>query len=103
LQSGVPWGRTIRVPNLGLSTTIRAEELDGDRRVADWKLLDPRVQKEFKLGGSANVAVFGDLLNTFNDDANESVQSTLGTASNFGVPSRIIFPRRLMVGAKFRF
>jgi hypothetical protein len=102
-QSGVPWGRTIRVPDLGLSTTIRAEELDGDRRVASWKLVDLRVQKEFKLGGRANVAVFGDLLNSLNDDANENVESTLGTASNFGVPSRIILPRRLMVGAKFRF
>jgi len=102
-QSGVPWGRTIRVPGLGLSTTIRAEEINGDRRVADWKLVDLRVQKEFNLGGSANLAVFGDLLNTLNDDANENVESTLGTASNFGVPSRIILPRRLMLGAKLRF
>jgi hypothetical protein len=102
-QSGVPWGRTVRVPDLGLATTIRAEELDGDRRVDSWKLVDLRVQKEFKLGGRANVAFFGDLLNSLNDDANENVESTLGTASSFGVPSRIILPRRLMVGAKFRF
>jgi hypothetical protein len=102
-QSGVPWGRTVRVPGLGLTSTVRAEKMDGDRRVASWKLVDLRIQKEFKLGGSANVAFFGDVLNTLNDDANENVESTLGTASNFGVPSRIILPRRLMVGAKIRF
>jgi hypothetical protein len=104
-QSGLPWGRTIRVtqPDLGLSTTIRAERLEGDRRVADWTILDLRVQKEFSLGGEASVAVFGDLLNSLNDDAYENVESTLGTAENFGRPSRFIFPRRLMLGAKLRF
>jgi hypothetical protein len=104
LQSGLPWGRTIRVTDVtGFTTTIRAEPLDGSRRVGDWKLLDLRVQKEFGLGRGAHLAVFGDLLNTLNDDAFENVESTLGTADNFGRPSRFVFPRRLMLGAKFRF
>jgi hypothetical protein len=105
-QSGLPWGRTIRASeflDLGLTTTIRAEQLDGNRRLADWKILDLRVQKEFGLGGDANVAVFGDLLNTLNDDAYENVESTLGTVENFGRPSRFVFPRRLMLGVKLRF
>ena len=102
-QSGVPWARQIRVPDLGLTTTVLAEQLDGRRRVGSWNLLDLRLQKEFRLGGSANVAVFADALNTLNDDAYEDIEAQLGTADNFGRPARFVLPRRLMVGAKFRF
>ena len=49
------------------------------------------------------VAVFGDFLNLFNSDANESVLDRRLGNSNYLVPSRFILPRRLMVGAKFRF
>ena len=62
-----------------------------------------RLQKEFKLSGEANVAVFADALNLFNDNANESVASRRADASTFGYPTRFIFPRRLMLGAKLRF
>jgi len=103
-QKGVPWARQARIPGLVAgTTTILADEIDGSRRVADWKVLDLRLQKEFRLGGGANLAVFGDLLNTLNDDAYETVESRLGTADNFGRPARFIFPRRLMLGAKLRF
>ena len=44
-----------------------------------------------------------DVLNAFNDDANEGVESQLGTAENFGKPSAFIAPRRLVVGAKLVF
>jgi hypothetical protein len=102
-QSGRPWARQVRVPDLNVTTTIYAEPLNGDRRVDSWSILDVRLQKEFRLGGQANLALFADGLNLLNDDANESVLSRLGTSSTFGVPSRFVLPRRLMVGAKFRF
>jgi outer membrane receptor protein involved in Fe transport len=103
-QSGRPWARQVRISDLtGITTTILAEPLDGSRRVSNWNVLDLRFQKEFRLGEQVNVAVFGDLLNTFNDDATEDVESRLGTADNFGVPSRYLPPRRLMLGAKLRF
>jgi carboxypeptidase family protein len=102
-QSGRPWGRQVRVSSVaGIPSTILAEQL-GDRRLATWNLLDMRFQKEFKLGGEANVAVFADALNLFNDNANESVLSRRADASTFGYPSRFIAPRRLMLGAKLRF
>ena len=101
-QKGRPWGRQVRLSGLGLPTTILAEQV-GDRRVESWTLLDLRLQKEFRLGSSANFAVFADILNTLNDGAYESVGSRLGTAANFGEPTRFLLPRRLMVGAKFRF
>ncbi len=102
-QSGRPYARTARVTGLGLSTTILAEPITGDRSVGSWNLLDLRLQKSFKLGGNAEFALFGDLLNSFNDDAYESVLDRRGTSDNFAVPSRFLLPRRLMVGAKFRF
>ena len=68
-----------------------------------WQTLDARVEKSFKLGKTPEVAVFGDFLNLFNSDANESVLDRRLGNSNYLVPSRFILPRRLMVGAKFRF
>ncbi len=103
-QTGKLYGRQIRIAeDLGIPTTIYAEPLDGERRVADWQVLDLRLQKSFTLGSDARLAFFGDILNLFNDDAFESVGSRLGTASSFELPTRFIFPRRLMVGAKFIF
>ena len=104
-QTGKPWARTVRVsdPDLGIQTTILAERLEGDRRVGDWNILDLRLQKQFEFGKGANLAVFGDILNLTNSDAFESIGSRLGTASNFGLPIRFLFPRRLMLGTKVRF
>lgn len=102
-QTGKPWGRQIRVPDLGITTLLMAEELSSDRRLPDWNTLDLRLQKQFNFGADTNVAVFGDFLNLTNSDATESIGSRLGTASNFGLPTRFIYPRRLMIGAKFRF
>jgi hypothetical protein len=102
-QSGRPWARTARVSDLGLPTTILAEPIDGSRRVQSWNLLDLRLQKSFKLGGGSDIALFADVLNTFNDNANENVLDRRGASDNFAIPSRILLPRRMMVGAKFRF
>ena len=44
-----------------------------------------------------------DALNLLNDDANEGVASRRADASTYGYPTRFIFPRRLMLGAKIRF
>jgi hypothetical protein len=104
-MSGRPWGRRARVPGLSLPTSIRAETLDGSRRLADWSLLDLRAQKQFDIGPSkrANLAVFADLLNALNRGTYQAVGSQLGTSDAFGVPTLFINPRTLMLGAKFRF
>jgi hypothetical protein len=105
VQSGTPWGRQVRPARsvTGLTSVILAERIDGSRRVARWDILSVRVQKEFKLRGRANLALFGDILNALNDDAYGSVQSRVATSSSFGRPSAFLFPRRMMVGAKLRF
>jgi hypothetical protein len=103
-QNGRPFGRLVRINSVvGIPTTIYAEPIDGSRTVANQKLLDLRLQKEFKLGGTANVAVFADVLNALNDDAYEDVQDRLGTSENFAAPTVYIYPRRVMLGAKLRF
>jgi hypothetical protein len=101
-QSGRPWGRRIRVPRLGIPTTIRAEQIDGSRRVSDWNFLDVRIQKDFTLG-AARLAVFADVLNATNSDAYQSVGSDLGTSAAYGQPTFFVNPRIVMLGAKVRF
>ena len=103
-QSGRPWARQVRVSSVtGLSTTILAEPLDGRRRVEDQTLLDLRLQKEFGLGGRANVAFLVDALNLLNDGANQGIGSRRADQSSFGQPTVFIRPRRVMLGAKLRF
>ncbi len=103
-QDGRPFGRLLRVGDFtGIPTVINAEPLDGSRTVSNQFTLDLRLQKEFKLGGTANVAFFADVLNTLNDDAYEDVQDRLGTSDNYGAPTEYVTPRRVMVGAKLRF
>jgi len=79
------------------------ESNTGDRRVANINLFDTRVQKEFTLTGSpVKFDVFLDALNLTNSAQYESVGSTLGTSSAFGVGTTYIPPRRLQLGAKIR-
>jgi outer membrane receptor protein involved in Fe transport len=102
-QDGRLYGRQARISGLGIPTTIWVEPLDGSRRVPDWNTFDVRIEKDFPVGGTTKLAVFGDILNLTNTDTNESVGSQNGTASNFGVPTRFLYPRRLMLGGKIKF
>jgi hypothetical protein len=68
LQSGRPWGRQVRPARsvTGVTSILLAERIDGERRVARWEVLDLRVEKEIKLRGTANLALFADVLNALN-------------------------------------
>ncbi len=101
--SGRAYQRQIRVPDLGIPTTINAEVRDGSRAVDPWNLLDVRLQKQFAIGQNARLGLFLDALNLFNDDANENVLSRNGTSSSFDIRSRFLPPRRLQIGVKFLF
>ncbi len=76
---------------------------DGSRRVDTWHNLDVRLQKQFRIGPQARIGAFFDFLNVLNRGTNEGVLSQLGTSSSFGVRSRFLPPRRLMLGVKFNF
>lgn len=106
-QSGKPIYSEIRVPTsvtrIPGASRVVAFVNDGEDRTKQWTTLDARVEKSFDLGGTAELAAFGDFLNMFNSDANESVLDRRLGNSNYLVPSRFILPRRLMIGAKVRF
>jgi hypothetical protein len=101
-QTGRLWSRQARFAGLGFPAqpTINLEANTGDRRVADVNVTDLRVQKSVTLRGSSRIELFLDALNLTNNASNEDVASSLGTAAGFGVPTRIILPRRMQLGAK---
>jgi hypothetical protein len=106
-QSGKPIYSEIRVPTSvtripGASRVI-AFVSDGEDRTKLWQTIDARVEKSFRVGGPAELAVFGDVLNLLNSDANESVLERRLGFDDYLAPSRFVLPRRLMLGAKFRF
>jgi hypothetical protein len=102
-QTGRAYARQVRRSDLGFPSApqINVETLTGDRRVSDTDLIDLRAQKEFSLA-PVNVAVFLDALNVTNNDVYEGVGSVLSTSSAFGVGTKYVPPRRLQLGAKFR-
>ena len=59
-----------RIPG---ANRVVANVSDGEDGPSYWQTLDARVEKAFTLGGTAELAAFGDFLNLFNSDANESV------------------------------
>ncbi|MGE0815302.1 MAG: carboxypeptidase regulatory-like domain-containing protein [Vicinamibacterales bacterium] len=102
-QSGRPWGREVRFSGLVPGATrVLFEPFNGDRRVDPLNQLDLRLEKALTFG-QVEGAVFGDLLNVTNNDTAVSVLDRRSTSANFGVPSVFVIPRRLMIGAKFRF
>lgn len=104
-QSGRPWGREVRFSGLVPGATrVLYEPLNGDRRVEPLNQLDMRLEKALSFsGGKIEGAVFGDLLNVLNNDGTQSVLDRRFVSANFGVGSAFVLPRRLMIGAKFRF
>jgi hypothetical protein len=102
-QTGKPWGREIRFGGLVPGNSrVLFEPLSDDRRVDAVNQIDVRLEKALRLGG-AEGAVFGDLLNATNSDAAQGILDRRSTSANFGVGSTFVLPRRLMIGAKFRF
>ena len=72
-------------------------------RIPSVTFLDMRLQKEFRLGKTVKLSIFADALNLLNEDAYEGVQSSTATSSVFLYPIDPVDPRRVMLGAKFRF
>lgn len=100
IQDVRPASSLTRIPG---TNNVVANVVDGELRTSQWTTLDARVEKAISLGGTAELAVFGDFLNLFNSDDYESVLDRRQSSTNYLVPSRFILPRRLMLGGKFRF
>jgi hypothetical protein len=60
-----------------------------------------RVAKDITFSGSRKLQIFVDALNLFNTAKTESVASTIGANSSFGVPTNFVPPRHVQLGTKF--
>jgi outer membrane receptor protein involved in Fe transport len=102
-RSGANLARRVRAAETNLSSQILAQERGTSGRLPSAHFLDVRVQKELSLGGEAALVAFADVFNLLNEDAHETVVSSLGTSSSYNLPTSFVLPRRVMLGAKIRF
>jgi hypothetical protein len=89
--------------NIPEGTTIMLQKRGENDRLPDVTQVDMRLQKDFRFGKNVRLGLFVDGLNLINEDAWESVGSSLATSDSFNDPLTPVFPRRFMLGAKFRF
>ena len=87
----------------GVSSLVTMSPRGSFGRLPSFTIIDARLQKDFKLGGSKRLSVFVDALNLNNEDANQAVQSARVTSSVYQYPSTFAQPRRFMLGAKASF
>jgi hypothetical protein len=98
VQSGQPYGRTIQVTlNYGAQRILT--EPIGSRQQDNVVLLDTRVEKVIKVGGSRAISLFADGYNLTN--ANPASNINWGSGSTFLLPITIVSPRLARFGAKF--
>ena len=92
-----------KITGIPEGTTILLQKRGENGRLPRVAFLDMRLQKDFKLGKTPRISIFADALNLLNADAYEGVLSSTVTSSSYLFPSSVINPRRVMLGAKFRF
>jgi hypothetical protein len=97
--SGKPWASSAQVLLKQGDTRILLEPR-GSHRLSSQTILDFRVSRAFTLGGSTRVELLMDVLNAFNDAAEEGLASDNYAASNFGEPNVFVDPRRAMLGVR---
>lgn len=101
-QSGQPFGRTfLATAAFGItygSQRILAEPISS-RRQDNITVFDMRVEKVLRLGQGRTLSPFIDLYNIGNSDAASNI--AWGAGTSFLLPSTIIGPRIMRVGAKF--
>jgi hypothetical protein len=97
--SGKPWAATAQIALPQGDQRILLERR-GSRRLSSQTLVDLRVSKTFRLGGTRSVELLVDVLNALNDTAEEGLTTDVLSSRNFGQPSVFIDPRRAMLGVR---
>jgi hypothetical protein len=103
-QSGRPYLRLAQVvgPTTGQALTITADNSES-LRLPSQTILDLGLQKNFDLGSGLNLDVGLQLLNAFNEDAEEYYSTwTLYPGQNF-TPASWVSPRRLQIKLQLAF
>lgn len=99
-QQGFPFGRTFAQTLSYGSVRILAEPL-GTRRQDAIKIVDLRLEKAIALGNRRDISAFFDVYNMFNDNPEQNLQWSSGTAYNR--PLSIVPPRLARIGVKVNF
>jgi hypothetical protein len=97
--SGKPWAATTQV-SLPQGDQRILLEPRGSRRLPSQSLVDLRVARPFQVGGIGTVDLMLDVLNLLNETAEESIGSDNFFATNFGVGTVFVDPRRAMVSVR---
>ena len=97
--SGKPWAATTQV-SLPQGDQRILLEPRGSRRLPSQSLVDLRVSRPFQVGGVGTVNLMLDVLNLLNETAEESIGSDNLFATNFGVGTVFVDPRRAMVSVR---
>jgi hypothetical protein len=96
--AGQPFGRTILATMNYGSQRILTEPINS-RRQSNFTLIDVRVEKVFRLGGSRRAGAFLDVYNLTNTNAEENL--IWGSGTTFLQPTVIVGPRIARFGVKF--
>lgn len=97
--SGKPWAASAQVALPQGDTRILLEPR-GTRRLPSQTLVDLRVSRPVRFGGLVRAEVLIDVFNLLDDTAAEGLASDNLFASNFGLPSQFVDPRRAMIGVR---
>jgi outer membrane receptor protein involved in Fe transport len=95
--------RTIPASVAGISSTLILQPRGELDRLRDLTIVDTRFQKDFRLRSGVRFSLIADVLNLFNENAEQAVQSTNVTSNVYQYPTSFVFPRRGMLSAKFSF
>ena len=96
-QSGQPYARTFNAALNAGSTTLLAEPINSNR-TRNPTIMDVRAEKGFRFAASRRFAVFFDVYNIFNSNAENSISTASGAP--YLRPLSIISPRVAKLGAK---
>jgi len=99
-QQGFPYGRTFAATLAYGSVRFLAEPF-GTRRQDDIIITDLRIEKSVTFTGRRDVSLFFDLYNMFNQNPEQNLQWSSGTA--FNRPLSIVPPRLARIGLKLNF
>jgi hypothetical protein len=97
--SGKPWAASTQVSLLQGNRRVLLEP-PGSRRLSSQSLVDLRVSKTFRFGNMQRLELMMDLLNVFNDTAEEALVTDNRFSPTFGQPNVFMSPRRVMLGAR---
>jgi len=100
--TGKPWASQAspRLPQGRKS--IYLEPL-GSRRLSSQNNLDLRISKIFRFGEAGKFEILADILNVFNETAEQDIASRNAFSSNLGVGDAWVDPRRVIIGVKFAY